>query len=392
MKIAVVHPYKHHVYNSMAGVIDSGAEVIGMLGYYNNDDIIDKIMNKTKYKELIEGYKYNKIEKNIKTNLFIKILYLLNKLLSNRIEKIYLFLFQIWCILNLKNIDCIHVLQDYCNLIIRYAKKHNIIIVYEQITAYDIPQFITEKTNIDLDKKLLKQKENLLYADFIMLPSNFVKESIINHLPLELIEDKIRMIPYGADINNFKYKIRKFNKNRKLELLIVASISKRKGIEYLIKAMNILKEKVNLNYIGASKSNELELYQELKRCNNINYIGTVPHSKIAEYFEKSDIFILPSLAEGSSLSVYEALASGMPCIVTENVGSVITNSFDGIIIETKDVSSIVSSIETFINSPELVENMSKNSKETLSKFSWSNYEYKISQFYIHNITEKGIEI
>ena len=42
MRIAVIHPLKHHVYYSMAGVMESGAEVIGLFGYYDKNDFLDK--------------------------------------------------------------------------------------------------------------------------------------------------------------------------------------------------------------------------------------------------------------------------------------------------------------------------------------------------------------
>ena len=44
MRIAVIHPLKHHVYYSMAGVMESGAEVIGLFGYYDKNDFLDKIV------------------------------------------------------------------------------------------------------------------------------------------------------------------------------------------------------------------------------------------------------------------------------------------------------------------------------------------------------------
>ena len=41
MRVAVIHPLKHHVYYSMAGVMESGAEVIGLFGYYDKNDFLD---------------------------------------------------------------------------------------------------------------------------------------------------------------------------------------------------------------------------------------------------------------------------------------------------------------------------------------------------------------
>ena len=126
MRIAVIHPLKHHVYYSMAGVIESGAEVIGLFGYYDKNDLLDKIVRKSKWKKQIDGYKYEKISDYVKTNFIIKVLFLMAKVKPKYFQRIYNYIFENWAIHNLKGIDCIHVLQDYENRVIRVAKKRKI--------------------------------------------------------------------------------------------------------------------------------------------------------------------------------------------------------------------------------------------------------------------------
>ena len=80
MRIAVIHPLKHHVYYSMAGVMESGAEVIGLFGYYDKNDFLDKIVRKTKWKKQIDGYKYEIISTCVKTNFLLKYCFCWQKL------------------------------------------------------------------------------------------------------------------------------------------------------------------------------------------------------------------------------------------------------------------------------------------------------------------------
>lgn len=382
MRIAVIHPLKHHVYYSMAGVMESGAEVIGLFGYYDKNDFLDKIVRKTKWKKQIDGYKYERISTCVKTNFFVKVLFLLAKAKPKQFQKLYNWAFETWAIHNLKGIDCIHVLQDYCNIVIRYAKKHHIKIVYEQILAYDVNQFIAEPSDIEHDKKLSNQKENLIAADKVLMASHFVKKSILNRINSKELERKIQIIPYGASIADFNYRTRIYQKGKKLSLLIVANISKRKGIDYLIKAMEGLQGKaVQLNMIGAPDTGGEILLDKIKQASNINYYGKIPHAEIHKFFDQSDVFVLPSLAEGSSLSVYEAIAAGMPCIVTENVGSVIEDKKDGLIIEAKSSKAIIDAILYFLNNPDEVERMSVNTQKTIKEFSWNEFEKKIGDFY-----------
>ena len=383
MRVAVIHPLKHHVYYSMAGVMESGAEVIGLFGYYDKNDFLDKIVRKTKWKKQIDGYKYEKISTCVKTNFFVKALFLLAKAKPKQFQKLYDWAFETWAIHNLKGIDCIHVLQDYENKVIRVANKKNIKIVYEQITAYYMERFFDDKS-IGED---LKQRENLQIVDYILTASDFVKKSILGVEENKNVENKITVIPYGANTQQFSYKIRQYKSGEILRLLVVASISKRKGIEFLLDAMEKLKnEPVKLSVIGVSTtSNGQELVDRMNCMENVEYIGRIPHEQICEYFDINDVFILPSLAEGSSLSVYEALASGMPCVVTRNTGSVVTDGIDGIIIEVKNADSIVVAVEKFVQNPELVYKMSCNAQNTMNKYSWKKYEKKIACFYKNQI-------
>lgn len=383
MRVAVIHPLKHHVYYSMAGVMESGAEVIGLFGYYDKNDFLDKIVRKTKWKKQIDGYKYERISTCVKTNFFVKALFLLAKAKPKQFQKLYDWAFETWAIHNLKGIDCIHVLQDYENKVIRVANKKNIKIVYEQITAYYMERFFDDKS-IGED---LKQRENLQIVDYILTASDFVKKSILGIEENKNVENKITVIPYGTNTQQFSYKIRQYKSGEILRLLVVASISKRKGIEFLLDAMEKLKnEPVKLSVIGVSTtSNGQELVDRMNCMENVEYIGRIPHEQICEYFDINDVFILPSLAEGSSLSVYEALASGMPCVVTRNTGSVVTDGIDGIIIEVKNADSIVVAVEKFVQNPELVYKMSCNAQNTMNKYSWKKYEKKIACFYKNQI-------
>ncbi|MEQ3445178.1 glycosyltransferase family 4 protein [Enterococcus cecorum] len=386
MRVAVIHPLKHHVYYSMAGVMESGAEVIGLFGYYDKNDFLDKIVRKTKWKKQIDGYKYEKISKCVKTNLFVKALFLLSKARPKQFQKLYNWAFEIWVIHNLKGVDCIHVLQDYGNNVIRTAKKRNIKIVYEQIIAYYMERYFDNKSV----KEDLSQRENLHIVDYILTASDFVKNSILEIEENRNVESKITVIPYGANTQQFSYKERAYEADRELRLLVVASISKRKGINYLLDAMEILQDyPVKLTVIGVPVNSEHSLINRIQNMNNVEYIGRVPHEQIHNYYKQNDVFVLPSLAEGSSLSVYEALASGMPCVVTKNTGSVITEGMDGFIIEVKSAESIVAAIGKYIENPELIHKMSLEAKNTIDKYTWEEYEKMISDFFKKKIIQIG---
>jgi glycosyltransferase involved in cell wall biosynthesis len=100
-----------------------------------------------------------------------------------------------------------------------------------------------------------------------------------------------------------------------------------------------------------------------------------------EYFKKCDVYVFPSLLEGSSKSVYEAMNMSLPCIVTPNSGSVIVDKEDGFIIDIASSDDIKNKMLRFKENPELISIMGKKAYENVQKYSWNNYAKKIINIY-----------
>lgn len=100
-----------------------------------------------------------------------------------------------------------------------------------------------------------------------------------------------------------------------------------------------------------------------------------------KYYQSSDIFVFPSLSEGSSLACLEAMSCGLPCIVTENSGSIITNNKEGVVIPIRSVKSIKENILYFYNNLDEVKRMGKNARTLAEKHDWKFYEKRLLQMY-----------
>ena len=68
---------------------------------------------------------------------------------------------------------------------------------------------------------------------------------------------------------------------------------------------------------------------------------------------QADVFVFPSLFEGSAVVTYEALACGLPSVVTAAAGSVVRDGMEGFIVESRDVNTLAHRMELLGNSPEL---------------------------------------
>ncbi|MFC1756357.1 glycosyltransferase family 4 protein, partial [Patescibacteria group bacterium] len=135
----------------------------------------------------------------------------------------------------------------------------------------------------------------------------------------------IGIIFNGVDINCFKPNVDKGN--NKFYITAGASrITARKGINYLIEAIGILASKHQNIYMdiigdGNEKYNLISLVEKLRLEDRIEFLGRIPRDETAAYYQQASLFVLPSLNEGMSNAMLEALASGLPIISTDTGGA-----------------------------------------------------------------------
>jgi glycosyltransferase involved in cell wall biosynthesis len=90
--------------------------------------------------------------------------------------------------------------------------------------------------------------------------------------------------------------------------------------------------------------------------------GPVPRAEIARHFVWADVFLLPSVCEGSATVVYEALAAGLPVVTTPNAGSVVRDGIDGFVCPCGDAESICEKIEVLGRDRNLVATMAREAR------------------------------
>lgn len=244
-------------------------------------------------------------------------------------------------------------------------------ILNEELQKYpELKNIIQEKISPLQMKRLMKEMD---LADIIVTGSNFAKKTLEeNGIP----ESKIIVIPYGIDTKRFASKLKKPSDGI-FRLLFVGNISIPKGCHYLLKTIKkIDKPDIKLTMIGRMENR----YFLDNFGNYFNWIPSIPHSQIPSYYNEADVFIFPSLFEGSALVVYEALASGLPVITTPNSGSIVRNNIDGFIIPIRDIDAIKEKILLLYNNKILRQKMAKSAREQAEKYSWEAYRKKVADF------------
>ena len=168
-------------------------------------------------------------------------------------------------------------------------------------------------------KKLLMSCSKCL-DKIIFISKDIKKELIENQFPSE----KLVHIPNSVDVEYFKMSQDLQNRNLK-NICFVGRLEEQKGVEYLIKAMDVIKSEVKDTKLfivgdGQLRTNLEELGKKLKLNDYIHFIGSA--NDVLPYYHNSQIFVLPSISEGMPLTLLEAMSCGLPVVATKVGGNV----------------------------------------------------------------------
>lgn len=175
----------------------------------------------------------------------------------------------------------------------------------------------------------------------------------LRELALESSPDQeIGVIHNGIDISEFEPS---FGTHDVLKVLCVSRLIERKGVRFLIEAIGRLKnERVELTLIGDGNCEEelKELANGLGVSDRVMFKGYVNHDSIGEIYRNSDLFVLPSQNEGMSNALLEAMASGLPVIVTDTGGTSELLDGNGVVVPMGDSDAIAQGVRGLMDDQE----------------------------------------
>lgn len=165
----------------------------------------------------------------------------------------------------------------------------------------------------------------------------------------------------------------------KYTVLFVGRFSPEKGLFTLIRAHQKILEKkkdVNLLLVGSGALKEkLRKLVKSKRTKNVKFAGGIPNKKLPRYYGISDIFVLPSTFEPWGVVVNEAMASSLPVVLSDKVGSggdLLKEGENGLSFTAGNVEELSEALLKLLEEPQLLENMGNKSRDIISDY---NYEY-----------------
>jgi len=304
-------------------------------------------------------------------------------------------------------------------------KKHNKefdIIQSHDKTLYQDICFISDGCHIEFLKQRLKRKgffgksaiilnpyhwlilmiERLIFKRHIfkkiIAVSKLVKNNIIDNYHVN--GNDIIVIYHKVDINRFhpdnrtryrdeirtKYSIGKDD----FVALFVGSGFERKGVEFLIKAVEFIPESVTVLIAGKGSEKRFKKYSRRQR---VIFCG--PQKDVEKFYAASDVFILPSVYEPFGLVYLEALASGLPIITTKLSGGaeIIQDGIQGFIINRpENYAAIGKKIRFLMDNKDANQSMGKHARKLAETFSFAEYSDEIMNIYKDIVSRKGLSL
>lgn len=216
--------------------------------------------------------------------------------------------------------------------------------------------------------------EEARLADLVLAPSEYVKQTMIEvGTPAERIE----IIPFGVRVDRFAPVEGGRQPDGKFRLLYVGQISQRKGLKYILEAIKQIGDRsIELLMVGGmvGEGKGLRPYEGWYR-----HIPNVPHSEVPGLFRTADLFVYPSLHEGSANAIFEGMASGLPVLTTLNSGSMVRDGIEGHIVPIRDVTALADKILAFRNDADKRAAMGRAARVRALQFTWDHYRARLGQ-------------
>jgi glycosyltransferase involved in cell wall biosynthesis len=227
--------------------------------------------------------------------------------------------------------------------------------------------------------------DELATADYVIAQSRFSARSAIEH---GVAPGRIFQMPLGVEVDRFRPQERAAA-GRPFRALFTGQMSIRKGIHHLLEAWSLAaRGEDELLLAGYPREpHVLELVRRAK--GRQRYLGFVPHERLHEVYAEADVFVFPSLAEGGVYVIYEALASGLPCIVSENAGSAVRNGVEGFVVPVGDVERLAAAIARLRDDEALRRRMSRAARVRAERFSWPQFYRRVGLVYREALRREG---
>jgi 1,2-diacylglycerol 3-alpha-glucosyltransferase len=280
-----------------------------------------------------------------------------------------------------ENVDIIHFMTPLTLGLeaILISKVLKIPLVGTFHTFFGDPNYLKHaKLDYKFIEKIVWRYSKFFYnkCDLITCPSETTKQELISHKHTKPIKVISNGIDFSVFNNSESKKVKnKYNKNGFL-LLFIGRIAYEKNILYLLECFkNVIDKISNVKLILIGEGPEMkdvkEKLKELKIEGKVILLGRVNHDELVKssIFGACDIFVSASVTENQPMTVLEAQANGLPCIVMNERGmkTLVKNNFNGFLVENNNKSAFSDAIVYLLKNKRILKDFRKNTLSEIKK-------------------------
>ena len=228
-------------------------------------------------------------------------------------------------------------------------------------------------------------------ADYVLVNSEFVKGTFVHQ---GWDDERVAVIYWGVDdqfLEALESRPRQPSKNgAPIRFFFAGTFERRKGVDILVRAFSQLRDlHWRLVIAGGGSKDLLNGHWDFFANARVEYKGLLSRVELAKCMQEVEVFIFPSLAEGSARVVFEALASGCYVITTPNSGSIVQDGVHGRLVSAGDSEALARAIrETISMGHEAVVGVGhRNAKLIRDHYRQSHYGEKLVALYQRLLAE-----
>jgi phosphatidylinositol alpha-1,6-mannosyltransferase len=183
------------------------------------------------------------------------------------------------------------------------------------------------------------------------------------------------LAPNGVDVRAFRMAAPR--NNGPLRIICVARLIERKGQRHLLAALRRLRDAgvtATVEFVGTGDAAQAYRAEadRLGIADQVTFAGYVPRERIADHYAAADVFVLPSYNEGMSVATLEAMAAGLPLVVTRTGGTaeLVQEGENGLTFAWGDVETLAQHLAYLAANREVVRQMGAASRRRAEQMSW----------------------
>jgi len=225
-------------------------------------------------------------------------------------------------------------------------------------------------------ERLVQRERN--QAEYLLVASASARQCLVEN---GVEPSQVVIIPYGADPDLWNPEPIHTEREQVFRALYVGQVIPRKGVRYLLEAWRRLElPNAELVIVGGTSREVMRLLGQYRRT--CRWLGKIPHRNLPEIFRTSTVFVCPSLAETGPLVAYEAMAAGLPVLLTEPARAVARDGIEGFIVPAREVDSLAERLLWFYSHRAEARAMGVNGRNRIEgAFTWRHYRRRIAAAY-----------